>query len=201
MIAAKPAPYPVAWPEGVERTKRPISGPFKTTLHKAVQNVDDALRRFASDSGIALKWAVVTSNKEPLSNRQPDDKAVAAWFEWDGDQRCIAVDRYDKIEHNVQAIYHIIEARRTELRHGGLSIIRQTFKGFTGLALPSPENTDPPWREVLEFGEGRINGSKVRQRYRELAALHHPDNGGNRDTFEQIVRARDAALASLGETA
>lgn len=186
-------PYPLAWPEGFPRTARLISGSFKTTLPAAIDNVEASLRRFAADSGQKISDVAVTSMKAGLTSAQPADKGVAIWFEWDGEQRCIAVDRYDKLEHNVQAIHHIIEARRTELRHGGLNVVRQTFKGFT--ALPAPES----WKVVLGI-DPAVSPDKatVELRYRELARKVHPDRkGGSHEAMSKINRARDAALAEL----
>jgi hypothetical protein len=57
----------------------------------------------------------------------PADPGVAVWFTWDGMQVCIAVDRYQKVASNLQAIHHIIEARRVELRHGTLALVRASF--------------------------------------------------------------------------
>jgi hypothetical protein len=110
-------PYPLAWPEGMPRTARPTSDPFKTSLGKAVQNVTDSLRRLGSDSGKAVTSIVVTSNVAGLGAGVPSDRGIAAWFEWDGEQRCIAVDRYGSLEGTVQAIHHVgIDVTEAEVR-------------------------------------------------------------------------------------
>ncbi len=75
---------------------------------------------------------------------QPKDAGVAVWFEWDKALRCIAVDRYDVIPQNVQAIHHLIEADRTKMRYGGLEIVRASFKGH--IALPAPGGR--PWTAI-----------------------------------------------------
>jgi hypothetical protein len=130
--------------------------------------VKSSLQLFAKDSGKEVSNIVLSSNVGGLDVGQPRDTGVAAWFEWDGQQRCIAVDRYPKVEDNLQAIHHIIEARRTEMRHGGLHVVRQTFKGFT--ALPAPPGRKS-WREVLGFRpDEQVDGSApIDARYRELA--------------------------------
>jgi hypothetical protein len=111
-------------------------------------------------------------------------------------QRCIAVDRYPKVADNLQAIHHILEARRTEMRHGGLHVVRQTFKGFT--ALPAPPGRKS-WREVLGFRpDERIAGTaSIDARYRELAAKAHPDKGGSSDKMAELNRARAEAKEAL----
>ena len=126
--------YPLHWPQGFPRAKLRERGAFKTTLAGALDNVQGSLRRFASDSGRKLENVVMSSNVT-LGASSPADPGVAVWFTWDGLGVCIAVDRYQTVEANLQAIHHIIEARRTELRHGTLALVRASFAGF--LALPA----------------------------------------------------------------
>lgn len=186
-------PYPLAWPEGMPRTARHIDGTFKTSLSKAIENVEDSLRRFAADSGQKVGAVAVTSMKAGLTSAQPADPGVSIWFEWDGQQRCIAVDRYTKLEANVQAIHHIIEARRTELRHGGLNVVRQTFKGFTALPYYPID-----WQKILGFQPGQmVTKEGIEAAYRELAKTRHPDKGGSASAFAELTQARKEALAQF----
>lgn len=186
-------PYPLAWPDGMPRTERKADAKFKTTLSGAIKNVQDSLRLFGSDTGKPVTNVSVTSNVAGLSFATPADTGVAVWFDWEGQQRCIAVDRYPKVEHNLQAIHHILDARRTEMRHGGLHIVRQTFKGF--VALPAPEGAKP-WREVLDL-TGAVSPEIITAAYRAKAKAAHPDTGGSKDAMVQLTRARDEALRSL----
>ena len=137
-------PYPLAWPEGLPRTSPAAitSGQFKTTLPAARDNVEQELRRFGTDTGKRVTDVVMTSFLTGLGST-PSDQGVAVWFTWDGAQRVLAVDRYKTVASNLQAIARIIEAQRTIMRHGGLNIVRATFRGFT--ALPAPEH----WSETL----------------------------------------------------
>ncbi|MCH4893970.1 DnaJ domain-containing protein [Sphingomonas sp. SFZ2018-12] len=178
--------YPLQWPDAVPRTAQRVQSQFKTTLHQALANVDKALRAFAKDSGKQVTGIVLSSNVGGLSLKTPVDPGVAAWFTWDGEQRCIAVDRYPKPADNLQAIYHIIEARRTEMRHGGLHVVRQTFKGFT--ALPAP---DDPWK-LLGLAPG-ASADAIDKAYRERAKSAHPDAGGSADAMARLSWARDTA--------
>ena len=144
------AAFPLHWPEGLPRTERKAASQFKTTLTQALSNVEKSIAAFGRDSGKGATGYILSSNVT-LGQTSPADTGVAAWFIWDGAQRCIAVDRYPKVQDNLQAIHHIVEAQRTEVRHGGLHIVRQTFKGF--IALPSGDPVKG-WREVL--GSGRV---------------------------------------------
>jgi hypothetical protein len=186
-------PYPLAWPDGLPRTERKAASQFRTALSTAINNVKKSLAAFGSDTGKTVENVSVTSNVAGIAFEPPQDTGVAVWFDWDGGQRCIAVDRYPKVEDNLQAIHHILEARRTEMRHGGLHIVRQTFKGF--LALPAPEGKRE-WREVLQL-TGSVTPDQVRSAYRELAKTAHPDTGGSAEAMSELRAARDEALRAI----
>lgn len=185
--------YPLQWPDGLPRTERRVSSQFRTSLSAALNNVRKSLEAFGRDSGKAVSDISISSNVT-LGNDRPPDTGVAVWFTWDGQQRCIAVDRYPKAEDNLQAIHHVLEARRTEMRHGGLHVVRQTFKGFT--ALPSPPGRKG-WREVLNLTAANVTANDVDAAYRRQAASAHPDTGGDHDKMAELNRARAEAKAAL----
>jgi hypothetical protein len=186
--------YPLSWPEGLPRTERKVTSQFRTTLSAALKNVRKSLEAFSRDSGKAVSEISISSNVT-LGQDRPPDTGVAVWFTWDGQQRCIAVDRYPKPEDNLQAIHHVLEARRTEMRHGGLHVVRQTFKGFT--ALPAPPGRKN-WREVLQFKPGEpVAAAQVDSRYRDLAAKNHPDVGGSTEKMAELNAARKEAKEAL----
>lgn len=186
-------PYPLAWPDGLPRTERKAYSQFRTSLSAAIGNVRKSLAAFGSDTGKPVKDVAVTSNVAGIVLKPPSDTGVAIWFDWDGAPRCIAVDRYPKVEDNLQAVHHILEARRTEMRHGGLHIVRQTFKGF--VALPAPAGKRD-WRTVLGLS-GPVTIDQVRGAFKKLSKTAHPDKGGSNDAMSQLVRARDEALGEL----
>lgn len=189
MIAA----YPLQWPDIIpRRTTTREAGSFKTSLADALQNVEDSLRKFGTDSGRGVKDIVLSSNYT-LGKTRPADPGVAAWFVWDGDQVCIPVDRYATIEANLQAIHHIIEARRVELRHGTLALVRATFRGFK--ALPNHVNKRS-WREILG-GQQHWGRTQFETAYRALASANHPDRGGDSKRMAEINDAWAAAQKEL----
>jgi hypothetical protein len=198
-VAAVTVPaYPLSWPDGLPRTERKANSQFRTSLSAALKNVRSSLEAFGRDSGKAVSEISISSNVT-LGQDRPADTGVAVWFTWDGQQRCIAVDRYPKPEDNLQAIHHVLEARRTEMRHGGLHVVRQTFKGFTALPAPAGKRD---WREVLGFRrDGRLTeqltAAAIDQRYRELAAKAHPDKGGTTEQMAELNRARAEAKAAI----
>ncbi|UFW75168.1 J domain-containing protein [Bradyrhizobium sp. WU425] len=192
--------YPLQWPSGFPRWKQGrVSGSFKTNFETALRNVKKSLELFAKDSGKKIEFPVLSSNIDfnPLTintGNRPADPGVAVWFAWDGLQVCIPVDRYDTPAANLQAIHHIIEARRVELRHGTLALVRATFSGFQ--ALPAPKGKH--WRDILQVG-GNPTRAVVEANYKRLAQDYHPDRaGGSIEKMSELNAARDAAIAEIG---
>ena len=186
--------YPLHWPDGLPRTERRAASQFKTQLNGALTNVRKSLEAFGRDSGKAVTGIVLSSNVT-LGTTSPTDPGVAAWFTWDGAQRCIAVDRYPKVQDNLQAIHHILEARRTEMRHGGLHIVRQTFKGFVALPAPATQT----WWELLGLPSASVSEQDIQRAYRSRASAAHPDHpGGSHAAMTRLNAARDAGLAAIG---
>lgn len=185
------SPFPLAWPEGFPRYSGARgAGAFKTSLSGALSNVRDSLRLFGQDSGRAVSDVVITSNVT-LGGMVGGDPGIAVWFMWDGEQRCIAVDRYAKPEANLQAVHHIVEARRVELRHGTLALIRATMKGFA-LSLSAPGAKS--WWDVLQV-RPEATSDQIAAAYRRLAAERHPDKqGGSHAMMAELNEARDRAM-------
>lgn len=184
--------YPLAWPEGQPRTKHKTRSQFRTEINRAVENVRKGLANFGKDSGKAVNNLIISSNVT-LMDDQPADGGVAVYFKWDGLDCCIAVDRYEKPKENLQPIVHVIDAERVKLRHGGLNVVRSSFRGYA--ALPPPSNRKP-WWDVLGVPEDcRLDAA--RHAHRTLAVKHHPDAGGDAGTMAEINRAWDEARMAL----
>ena len=192
-----PTEFPLAWPYRTPRHRgRRLDGTFRTPLGAAIKNVEASLERFGSDTKRRVTGIVFSSNVGGLLRKAPDDPGVAVYFRWGDEPRVIAVDRYRLVEHNVQAIHHLIENRRSDHRHGGLSIVEASFEGFK--ALPAPEGWRH-WTEVLDL-PADSDAAAVRAAVRALAKRHHPDlPGGSATRMAEINRAEAEALAELGE--
>ncbi len=186
------AVFPLTWPDHIPRARHRECGAFKTSLSGALKNVEGSLKLFARDSGKAISDLIISSNVT-LGRERPTDPGVAVWFTWDGLQVSIPVDRYQTVEANLQAIHHIIEARRTELRHGTLALVRASFTGLK--ALP-PSGGARPWHVVLGVAQ---NASRldVERAYREKAKTAHPDAGGSTEAMADLNRAREEALRQV----
>lgn len=185
--------YPLHWPDHIERYRLRESGQFRTSLAGALENVERSLRAFGKDSGKPVSGIVLSSNVT-LGVSKPADPGVAVWCTWDGVQVCIPVDRYATPAANLQAIHHVLEARRVELRHGTLALVRASMRGFQ--ALPAPGRT--PWWQVLEL-QPSASAADIEAAYRRLARERHPDRpGGSHDKMADLNRARDEGNAARG---
>lgn len=193
------AAYPLTWPAHIPRWSGDRqSGQFKTSLEGALNNVTKSLQAFGRDSGKPVSDIVLSSNYS-LGVKRPADPGVAVWFTWEGISICIPVDRYASIEANLQAIFHVIEARRVELRHGTLALVRATFQGFQ--ALPAPEERG--WRAILGFAglgaDFMPTEEEIRSRYRQKAKdVMDSSNPKDRDAkIKELNIARDLALKEI----
>lgn len=187
--------YPLSWPAHMPRATKREKGQFRTKLATALVNVRNSLHMFGRDSGEPIANLVISSNVT-LGDSSPPDPGVAIWFQWQGMQVCIPVDRYSSVEGNLQAIHHIIEARRVEIRHGTLALVRATFSGFVALPAPAKRSC---W-DFLGLTENGKAYSKqdVEAAYRRLSKLRHPDApGGSHDAMAELNAARDEALGAF----
>lgn len=190
--------YPLTWPHAIPRVdpNRRANSLFKTELMPALKNVQSSLRRFGEATGKAVSNVVISSNYS-LGVHNPEDPGVAVWFVWDGQERCIAVDRYPKLAHNLQAIHHVLEARVTEARHGGLRIVQQTFTGFLALPAPIEMGGKTCW-QILDIPPYAPR-ERIEEAFRSLATTLHPDKGGSEADMAELNAARAAALAATND--
>lgn len=183
--------YPLTWPKEWPRTMNPEGSRFDTTISKAMNNVTKSLEMFAKDSGKKVESIVVSSNVT-LGAQNPKDAGVAIYFTWDGISTCIAVDRYRRVEENLQAIHHCVEAERTKLRHGGLNLVRAAFRGYAALPPPSaPSGRN--WTDVLGL-TSRCTREDIENSYKAKAKKAHPDTGGSTEAMAELNAARAQAL-------
>jgi hypothetical protein len=199
--------YPLAWPAGWRRATSRTTAKFKgqtskslgegnwqhskpLTIEQAMQRMRGELRRF----GVSDWDVIISTNLRlrqdgfPMSGQaQPVDPGVAVYWKDGKQQRCIATDRYTKVQDNIAAIAATLEAMRAIERHGGAEILNRAFTGFN--ALPAPEQ---PF-QVLGVG-AHASREEIERAFRLLASKHHPDRGGDAGLMTRINAARDAML-------
>ncbi len=185
--------YPLHWPAEWPRSKQQTGSQFKATLAGALKNVNDSLRLFGTDSGKKVESVLISSNIT-LGSQKPVDPGVAIYFTWDGIATCIAVDRYRKVEENLQAIHHCLEAERTKLRHGGLNLVRAAFRGYAALPPPSAKTAGAHWSEIFDVPLDATL-PEITKVYKRLRSDAHPDRGGSVEAFDTIEKAYASAKA------
>lgn len=204
-ITASPLTWPAGWPRTeARRRERARFGTKKRnnwgysalqekTINESVEYTLDQLRIM----GVDRKDVIVSTDLKlrldglPYSNqRDPDDTGAAVyWRDRDGNDRVMAIDKYDRIADNLYAIGKTLEALRGIERWGGGQILDRAFSGFT--ALPSPEmagGVDP--YELL--GITPDDPIEVRREaYRKARSKAHPDKGGTPELYDQVRRAAE----------
>jgi hypothetical protein len=215
--------YPLSWPDGWKRTganlrksaafnrkEREYGAPnaqgqrSQWTRTKDLSIFDAVKRLLAELERMGVKdWNVIISTNVPLrldglprSDKEPSDPGAAVYWkrrDQDATMRCMAIDRYTRVADNLAAIAATLEFMRGIERHGGAQIMDRAFLGFAAL----PEKASSPWREVLGLDGQTPDLEDVENRFRALVHVHHPDKGGDREKFEEIVRAREAAQIEL----
>lgn len=176
------------------------------TIAEALRRLDEEIRAFTPyrrSWRIDPERVVVSTNLRvrrsdglPASGqKEPDDPGAAVYFELDGEKRCIASDKWDRVADNIAGIAAAIGALRGLERWVNDANVRAAFKGFA--ALPDPNRVD--WRAIFGLKNGDATAECVRERYRQLAFERHPDRGGSEAAMTELNQAREQALAELGE--
>lgn len=195
--------HPLSWPVGRKRTERwkRERAKFDVTFARARDNIVAEVGRLAGrypDPAIVISTNIALRRDGlPLAGqRAPDDPGVAVYFTYKKRQMSFACDRWEKIEHNMQAIAKTIEALRGIARWGTGDMLEAAFNGFT--ALPPPSSTTQGarhWRDV--FGTAVHTRAQLSDVYRRLASAHHPDRGGDPAKMAELNTAREAALKDI----
>jgi hypothetical protein len=213
--------YPLSWPEGWKRTAP--SGRIAAQFGKVQSTVDgtayagkkrlsieDSVKRVATElerMGVDEGDIIISTNLKlnvygmPRGARgEPLDPGAAAYWKRKDRQECMAIDRYNRVADNIAAIAATLEHMRGIERHGGGEILGRAFQGFAAL----PERAGGRgWREILAFDKDeRPSADAIRRHFTSRAQDVHPDKaGGDREKFEELVWARDAALREIGAKA
>ena len=141
-----------------------------------------------------------------------DDVDAEIVFDRSGRRYIVQCDKWDYYLDNLRAcertVYYLWKAlddygaRRSDERVGAddFQTFFSPFEALPGdgvLRLPSGQRA---WWEVLGV-EQRTTQTAIRNAYRALARIHHPDRGGDADQFRRIQAAYEEGIASVGGVA
>lgn len=193
MIDAYPLQWPAGWPRtpqaevrygrfGTRKASTANNSHSAITIAEATKRVLAELSRMGIDrddivisTNLLLRLDGLPRSGQPAPH---DPGAAVYWQTTTGARRVMAIDQYDRVADNLAAIAATLDAMRAIERHGGAQILDRAFTGFTALPAPTSKR---PWREVMTFGESTPTREQLRQRYRELARVRHPDRAGGSD--------------------
>jgi hypothetical protein len=193
--------YPLQWPISRKRTDRFYrkADPFKMPSGKIRSDLAYELRRMGADDFVISSNLMVRMDGLPYANQKaPDDPGIALYFKRKGVDICISCDQYNSIDANLRAIGKTVEAIRGIERWGTEEMMDAAFSGFK--ALPSGSagqalnnQTELTCWAILGIAE---NSSKeqIKEAYRRLAHINHPDKGGSALAFSVITKAYNEAM-------
>lgn len=211
--------YPLSWPAGWKRTPDAsrTPGAFGSqrknrygTARKESVTIAEATGRLLAElerMGAAQRSIVLSTNLVlrqdglPRSGQAaPRDPGAAVYWDdpYNRQPRCMAIDRYTRVEQNIAALAATVEAMRAIERHGGAVVLERAFTGFWALPALIVAGMHRDWQAVLELQDLlQPKREDIERAYRRLAAIHHPDRGGNPDRMADINRAREEALKDI----
>jgi hypothetical protein len=191
----------VEWPPGFERTspsdRQEYPHGFRVDLQSAFENIATQLRRMDVDDWRVTSGTDHRSDKPHLpyasAPDEPEDPAVVARWTVDGEQFAAACDRWSTIRDNAQAVGKYLDAKRALERYGVATVDAE----FATARLPSGDDdataASAPPHDVLNVSRD-ADPDVVKAAARSLKKKHHPDAGGDRETFQRIVEAEEVML-------
>lgn len=147
--------YPLQWPDGWPRTTahkredgraRFQKGDWRnrsyTTINTTRQQLADELQRLGARNVVLSTNVELRLDGQPYSNRRPpEDPGIAVYFTLDGEPMVMAQDAFQRVPDNIRSLTLAISGMRQMQRHGGGTMLKRAFSGFT--ALPPPDQMTP----------------------------------------------------------
>ncbi len=187
--------YPLSWPEGWERAKRPKESRFGSYMNKPSINygmikVQDELRLLGGKNLVISSNLKLRQDGLPYSSqRLPEDCGIAIYFEWKEEAMVIASDNYNKPGCNLWAIGKTVESMRGIERWGCSELLNRAFSGFKQL-LEKSEIVTNNWNDILGVS---MNATKdeIIKAYKGKVKIYHPDKDTGDDKMFLLVKDAD----------
>lgn len=181
----------VNWPSGWPRTENPVyTSKYQVSLSRAFDEIESELDRIgADDFEYSFDAPSRKTDQRPYANASPDTGAFVLRWTMDGDWYAVACDHYTKLRDNARTVgLWLREKRKMENRD-----VMTGESEFSNARLPpgeagSGEKPDP--YSLLGVPRSADRG-EVKSAARRLKKEYHPDNGGDRGDFTQIVKAEE----------
>ena len=186
------------WPVGFERTpaheRTSYPHHFRLSRSEAFDSIVDELEKMDVDDYRVETAAPHTTAHphRPYADRDPDDPAVVVYWTREGEQFAAPCDRWNNLRDNARAIAKYLDAKRALDRYGVETIGTE----FATQALPSGDETgDAAPHQILGVSPD-ADAEAIRDAARERKKKHHPDRGGDPETFKRVTRAERILLRS-----
>ncbi len=189
------------WPAGWDRTPESDREPnrsFEATLGTTTQDLATEMERMDVDAWRAeIANAHTKSNGLPLHNASPDDPGfVLRWTDGD-EQFAVACDASPRLRDNVRTVYLWIHETRMRSQRP----VKTGDTEFAAARLPPGDGDDVaaasssvvPAHEVLGVHPA-ARVSVIEAAVRQRKAETHPDSGGSREAFQEVVEAEEVML-------
>lgn len=196
--------FPLEWPTGRKRLDswcRKASRFRDLGFAKCRDDLLRSCKKFGAKNVVLSTEVALRLDGLPYANmRAPNDPGVALYFDLQKYTNnkmttrhfALACDTYRKVEENLRALVHTIEAMNQIERHGSAELLEQAMSGFAALDAPREG-----WRKVLGVGTA-VTYPEAKLAYRQLVAKHHPDVGGDPLKMEALNLALADAERELG---
>lgn len=192
--------FPLSWPDGWKRTGARKKSKFKASFAWARDRLFAELKLLGCPD-----WKVILSSNIPLrrdglpysGQANPTDPGFAVYFRLKEKPMVLACDQYREATDNLYAIVKTIEALRGIQRWGASDMMERSFTGFSALPPGPSEQTQKHWWEILGYAGPNVTEDSLKNRYRKLAAIHHPDVGGTSALMAEINAAYKEGLRSI----
>ncbi len=186
--------YPLQWPAQQPRTSRENKARFgNVSIYRASDELFNELRLLgATDLVISSNLQQKVRGDGFYSGQRVEDNGIAIYFNLKGDNKVMACDKWDRVEHNLWALALSIKAIRGLERWGGSEFLDGLFTGFKAL----PAGSGMP--QTINYFEGIDNLDDLKAKYREYARLYHPDRpDGDIEKFKEMKVQYESLLNNL----
>lgn len=178
---------------------------FRTTYAKILDKLEYELKRVSAKE-VTIEAGFAQNNIRndgwPRSGAKVEHPAVVLHFTSKGSTLSFPSDAHDSFEQNLYAIALTLEALRAVDRHG-VSQGTEQYTGFAQLAAPG-ESESLKWAAETVLTLSGYPNERLQQgwaqdllkdkeiytdAFRRAARRTHPDAGGKREEFDELMRA------------
>jgi len=183
--------YPLHWPEGRPRTKRPTRAKFDTSFAIARDGLIKEIEMLGGKHIVLSTNVRLRRDSLPYAtDRAPEDTGVAVYFERKGRLMSFPCDKWDRVKDNLQAVRKTINALRGIERWGSEQMMDQAFTGFVALEYQESDS----WWIVLGVSQSSSK-AEIKAAYKRKRSESHPDkDGGDKDQFHKVQLAYEEAM-------